>query len=141
MGMRARTPIRRVREPTGRVGVHYRQRGVEPRPGVVVVGAGGHALVCIEVLREAGIEVAGCVSSDGTTSADLGALGVPMLGTDRDLATLVAGGRTQWFVAVGDNATRGAPRWQCWQPVVNWSRRSARGRRCRRRRASARVRW
>ncbi len=71
-----------------------------------MVGAGGHALVCIEVLREAGIEVAGCVSSDGTTSADLGALGVPMLGTDRDLATLVAGGYTQWFVAVGDNAAR-----------------------------------
>src|SRR4029077_2839117 len=79
---------------------------VEPRPGVVVVGAGGHALVCIEVLREAGIDVAGCVSSDGTSSADLGALGVPMLGTDRDLATLVAGGYTDWFVAIGDNAAR-----------------------------------
>ena len=74
--------------------------------GVVVVGAGGHALVCIEVLRASGYDVAGCVSADGTASADIGALGVSMLSADGDASVLVAQGHERWFVAIGDNAAR-----------------------------------
>jgi UDP-perosamine 4-acetyltransferase len=71
----------------------------------VIIGAGGHALVCIEVLERMGLSVAGCVSSDGTAAADIDSLGIAMLGTIDDLDDLLAGGR--WaFVAVGDNAVR-----------------------------------
>jgi UDP-perosamine 4-acetyltransferase len=71
----------------------------------VVVGAGGHALVCIEVLRRMGHDIAGCVSSDGRPGADLTALGVDMIGTDRDLEALLTPDR--WaFVAIGDSSAR-----------------------------------
>ncbi|MGA9276239.1 NeuD/PglB/VioB family sugar acetyltransferase, partial [Ilumatobacter sp.] len=71
----------------------------------VVIGAGGHALVCIEVLLRSGHEVAGCVSADGLARADIASLGVDMIGTVDELDTLLVDGR--WaFVAVGDNAAR-----------------------------------
>jgi UDP-perosamine 4-acetyltransferase len=71
----------------------------------IVIGAGGHALVCVEVLREMGLDVAGCVSGDGTASADLAAIGIEMLGTIDDLDALHADHR--WaFVAVGANGAR-----------------------------------
>jgi len=71
----------------------------------VIIGAGGHALVCIEVLERMGLTIAGCVSDDGRASADIESLGLEMIGTVDDLDTLLADGR--WaFVAVGDNAAR-----------------------------------
>ncbi|MDQ3469871.1 MAG: hypothetical protein M3487_08925, partial [Actinomycetota bacterium] len=76
-------------------------------PGdVLIIGAGGHALVCIEVLRSAGARVAGCVSSDGLAGADLAPMGVDMAGTTDDVGRLVAAGTTELFVAVGDNDAR-----------------------------------
>jgi UDP-perosamine 4-acetyltransferase len=73
---------------------------------VVVVGGGGHALVAIEVLRSAGFGVAGCLTADGTASADLPALGIATLGTTEEIPNFVDRGRTRWFVAVGDNRAR-----------------------------------
>lgn len=71
----------------------------------IVIGAGGHALVCVEVLREMGLNVAGCVSDDGAASADIDAIGTKMLGTIEDLDILRADHR--WaFVAVGANGPR-----------------------------------
>lgn len=72
---------------------------------MLVVGAGGHARVCIEALADhTSTVIVGCVSSDGTGVADLG---VAMLGTDSDLERLAAEHRaTHIFVAVGDNAAR-----------------------------------
>lgn len=74
---------------------------------VIVIGAGGHSLVCVEVLREMGLDVAGCVSSDGDSIADLAAIGIDMLGTIDDLETLRTTHRCA-FVAVGNNSARRA---------------------------------
>ena len=73
---------------------------------MLVIGGGGHALVSIEVLRACGHDIAGYVTRDGVASANLHRTGAPILGTDRDVATLVAGGHALAFVGVGDNRAR-----------------------------------
>ena len=62
---------------------------------VIVVGAGGHARVCIEALLDSGFDVVGCVSRDGA-----GVSGLPcrVLGRDEELVELAVG--------IGDNRTR-----------------------------------
>jgi sugar O-acyltransferase (sialic acid O-acetyltransferase NeuD family) len=75
-------------------------------PDVIVVGAGGHALVAIDVLRAAGRHVAGCVTSDGSAAADIGRLGVRLLGTEAVLDGPLDAGTAHVFVAIGDNPTR-----------------------------------
>lgn len=71
---------------------------------VLVVGAGGHARVCIEALLDSGLEVVGCVSADGTGAAGLPC---PVLGRTADLAEVARRAEaTHAFVAVGDNAAR-----------------------------------
>lgn len=72
---------------------------------MLVVGAGGHALVSIEVLREAEYSVRGCVASHVGASEGLERLGVPLLSSDDDLPGLLDGG-TAVFVAVGANEAR-----------------------------------
>ena len=67
---------------------------------VVVLGTGGHARVCVDVLLTAGIPVLGCVGGE-----PVGPLEVPHLGPDEVLSDL-ARGTTSAFVAVGDNAVR-----------------------------------
>jgi UDP-perosamine 4-acetyltransferase len=74
--------------------------------GVVVVGAGGHALVAIEVLRAAGHRVAGCVSYDGRSRSELSRLDVAMLGDESALVTMLEDGPVDVFVAIGDNRSR-----------------------------------
>jgi UDP-perosamine 4-acetyltransferase len=83
------------REPSGR-----------GEPGVVIVGAGGHALVAIDVLQAGGRAVAGCVSTDGRANADIGRLGVSMLGTEAALDDRLGAGPVDVFVAIGDNRAR-----------------------------------
>ena len=72
---------------------------------VLVVGAGGHARVCIEaLLDEDATTIAGCVSRDGT---GIDGLETTMLGTDTDLERIaVSEGVTHVFIAIGDNAVR-----------------------------------
>lgn len=71
--------------------------------GVLVVGAGGHARVCLEVLQDLGIAVSGCLSRDGTAT---GPLSVPVLGPDSELEARIAAGQNEVFLAVGDNRAR-----------------------------------
>ena len=80
--------------------------------GVLLVGAGGHARVCLEALRDRpGVQVVGCVSADGLAIAGLP---VPMFGNDDDLAAAALRARaTHAFVAIGDNATRAAVMGRC----------------------------
>lgn len=79
---------------------------------VLLLGAGGHARVCLEALQAtSGVEVVGAVSRDGTGLADLG---VTMLGTDEDLVTTAQRQQvTAVCVAIGDNSARqrNAERW------------------------------
>lgn len=77
-----------------------------------MVGASGHARVCLEALRDQPLlSVAGCVSSDGTGIEGLLA---DVLGVDTDLAAMAAAaGATHAFVAIGDNAARAAALQRC----------------------------
>ncbi|MGB8860205.1 MAG: hypothetical protein WCC60_13150, partial [Ilumatobacteraceae bacterium] len=78
----------------------------EGLPAVLVVGAGGHARVCIEALTDTGYLVVGCVSSDGD---GVPGLPCPVVGRDDDLVAVAAELSVRHvFVAIGDNAARSA---------------------------------
>jgi UDP-perosamine 4-acetyltransferase len=70
----------------------------------VLVGSGGHAKVIIDILRHnPEVELAGCTSSDPECRE---VMGLPVLGTDAVLPSLLQAGVTQAFVAIGDNRAR-----------------------------------
>lgn len=73
-----------------------------------MVGAGGHALVAIEVLRAAGHTIAGALSGDGNASAPLHLVGTTVIGRDTKLPALIAEGHRDVLIAVGDNRAREA---------------------------------
>ena len=73
-----------------------------PDRPVLIVGAGGHAKVVIELLRAMSIPIAGLIDHDRTKQA----LGVAWVGADEDLPRLRAEGLNRAFVAVGDNRRR-----------------------------------
>lgn len=71
--------------------------------GIVVIGASGHAKVCIELLQAMGHRVAYCVeATDGPATC----VGIPVLKGDTHLAELRKQGYSQVFVAVGANRVR-----------------------------------
>jgi UDP-perosamine 4-acetyltransferase len=70
---------------------------------IIVVGAGGHAKVCIELLRAMGETVAYCVGGDDSPGQ---CLGVPVLLGDENLARLRSEGYSRLFVAIGSNGLR-----------------------------------
>ncbi len=73
---------------------------------MLVVGAGGHARVCIEALQDSGHLVVGCVSADGTGGPGLPC---PVVGRDDDLVAVAAELAVHHvFVAIGDNRAREA---------------------------------
>ena len=76
---------------------------VTPKSGVVVIGAGGHAKVCIEILRASGFFVDYCVGRGDSPET---CLGVPVLTGDERLASLAGRGYSRIFVAIGANRTR-----------------------------------
>jgi UDP-perosamine 4-acetyltransferase len=76
---------------------------VTNREEVVVLGSGGHAVVCIESLVASGFDVVGVVDR----SPQPRPLQVPLLGGDEDLPAIRADGVASAFVAVGDNRLRG----------------------------------
>ena len=71
--------------------------------GVVIVGAGGHAKVCIELLRAMGVPVACCVG--GQDSGDT-CLDLPVFKGDDHLVRLRQAGYGAIFIAIGSNALR-----------------------------------
>ena len=71
---------------------------------VVLIGAGGHAKVIVEILRERdGVHIVGCTA---VAPRPEGVLGLPVLGDDTILTELRARGVLNAFVAVGDNRAR-----------------------------------
>ena len=70
---------------------------------VIVVGAGGHAKVVIELLRQSGNHVAYCISGEEEHKE---CLGVPILVGDKWIENLRAEGFCRAFVAIGSNRTR-----------------------------------
>jgi UDP-perosamine 4-acetyltransferase len=71
---------------------------------VVVVGGGGHAKVCIELLRAMGERVAICVEASDSPIAEC--MGVPVIHGDHQLRALAEAGYRRAFVAVGANVRR-----------------------------------
>lgn len=70
---------------------------------ILVLGAGGHAKVVIELLRAGGQAVAGLIDADATPRE---VLGVPVIGNDESLEGLRRSGLQLAFVALGDNVLR-----------------------------------
>ena len=74
------------------------------RAPVVVIGAGGHAKVVIELIRAQGLyNVMGCTDREPQRRDVVGA---PILGSDDVLPDLYAQGVRHCFIALGDNALR-----------------------------------
>jgi UDP-perosamine 4-acetyltransferase len=73
------------------------------RKGIVIVGAGGHAKVCVESLRARGEDVAFCVGSVGGGTE---CLGVPVLEGDEHIERLRQQGYERAFIALGSNGLR-----------------------------------
>ena len=72
---------------------------------VLLIGAGGHARVCVEALLDMGdAEIVGAVSRDGSGSAGLGISPIWME-SELLIATESSGANT-FCVAIGDNTTR-----------------------------------
>lgn len=70
---------------------------------IIVLGAGGHAKVVIEILQHAGEQVDYCVASGAAVSH---CLSVEVLAGDEQLTGLFQRGYRRVFPAVGDNALR-----------------------------------
>jgi len=85
--------------------LHPRLRANAPaQTPVVVIGAGGHAKVVIELIRAQGrYDVVGCTDREPKLPEVVGA---PILGSDDVLPDLYAKGIRHCFVALGDNALR-----------------------------------
>jgi len=73
------------------------------RNQVVVVGAGGHAKVCIELLQAMGHEIAFCIGGPDSQST---CLGHQVLVGDDNLLDLYQQGYRHAFVAIGANHVR-----------------------------------
>ncbi len=71
--------------------------------GVVVIGAGGHAKVCVELLRAMGAEVDYCIGGDSSVRT---CVGVPVLHGDEHIGRLRESGYQSAFVAIGSNRLR-----------------------------------
>ncbi|MDO9503391.1 acetyltransferase [Falsiroseomonas sp.] len=74
---------------------------------VLIIGAGGHALVVIEALRACGRPIAGLLDdAPGRESGAAPLLGCAILGATALLPRLRAEGVAEAVIAIGDNATR-----------------------------------
>jgi UDP-perosamine 4-acetyltransferase len=73
------------------------------RENIVVLGSGGHAKVVIDVIRSTGtFNVAGCVAQSRESEIE----GVPILGDDSVLPSLLESGIKHAAVAIGENKLR-----------------------------------
>jgi UDP-perosamine 4-acetyltransferase len=73
------------------------------KDSVVVIGAGGHAKVCVEILHAMGRHVAFCVGQEKSPAC---CAGVPVVEGDKHLLRLYDEGYVEVFVAIGSNGLR-----------------------------------
>lgn len=72
--------------------------------GIIMVGAGGHAKVCIELFRAVGETVAFCIAD--AQNKQQTCLGVPVLVGDEHLQALRSFGYQKLFIGIGANQLR-----------------------------------
>lgn len=70
---------------------------------IIVVGAGGHAKVCIELLQAQGDNISYCVGNPDSPDT---CLGIPVLKSDDHLIALREEGYERVFIAIGSNPVR-----------------------------------
>lgn len=70
---------------------------------MVVIGAGGHAKVVVELARSCGFEVVGCLDADDTPRFVVGA---PVIGKDDIASSLLSDGVELAALGIGDNRVR-----------------------------------
>lgn len=71
--------------------------------GIIVIGAGGHSKVCIEILQSMGETVSFCL---GNAESSDKYMGIPVLEAANSLAFLKQAGYSRAFIAVGSNSLR-----------------------------------
>lgn len=71
--------------------------------GIIVVGAGGHAKVCIELLQAMGEEISYCIGNNDNIKE---CLGIPVLQGDHFIQALYEDGYSRIFIAIGSNSLR-----------------------------------
>jgi UDP-perosamine 4-acetyltransferase len=79
------------------------ESGNNMKKEIIVIGAGGHAKVCIELLQAMGEQVAYCV---GEADSQDQCVGIPVLKGDDNLPRLRDAGYSRLFVAIGSNRLR-----------------------------------
>lgn len=74
---------------------------------ILIFGTGGHAKVAIDVLQLSGYETHGLVDKDHEHTNEI-INGVPIIGADTDtsILSMIQSGSVEYFVAIGENATR-----------------------------------
>lgn len=81
------------------------KRSMSERPKAIIVGAGGHAKVVIDLIRAAGVyDLVGLIDAKRDEARRVN--GAPVVGGDDDLPRLRAEGVTHAHVAIGDNRRR-----------------------------------
>lgn len=70
---------------------------------MVVIGAGGHAKVVVELARSCGFEVVGCLDADDTPRLVVGA---PVIGKDDMASSLLSDGVRFAALGIGNNRVR-----------------------------------
>lgn len=70
---------------------------------MVVIGAGGHAKVVVELARSCGFEVVGCLDADDTPRLVVGA---PVIGNDDMVSSLFSEGVRFAALGIGNNRVR-----------------------------------
>ncbi|MBA2710836.1 MAG: acetyltransferase [Tatlockia sp.] len=73
------------------------------KKGIVIVGAGGHAKVCIELLQAMGEEISYCIGNENSPKE---CLCIPVLQGDENIQTLYKEGYSRIFIAIGSNVLR-----------------------------------
>ena len=73
------------------------------KKSVIIIGAGGHAKVIIEILKSCNIKIAYCIGKENDSET---CLGIPVLKEDHNLEKLFNTGLKKIFVAIGSNNLR-----------------------------------
>ena len=58
-------------------------QNTDPRPQIIIIGAGGHAKICIDIIRQNNLYR--IVGATGDAVPDMNVLGVPVLGSDEEV--------------------------------------------------------